>query len=200
MWLDKPRDCALEHLFSADFVDHTQLDALILKVQRADPPNLPLAERTQWVIEHGAPRLEHKHGHAFREQSLRRFITSLSRILRCFQDIQYDLGGGALLRYVPGYLTKHSESLDREWLDQHGGFGSALPGDRLWRPAILEQIMVLTRSAVHFTCVTKRKYRPPLPQAPDDDAIRLYRQRDEDFKDHSMLQWMREVVIIQSSR
>ena len=89
--------------------------------------------------------------------------------------------------YVSGYLTKHSESLDREWLDQHEGFGSALLGDRLCRPAIPEQIMVLTRSAMHFTSVTKKQYRPPLPQAPDD-AVRLYWQRDEDFKDHSMLQ------------
>ena len=51
-----------------------------------------------------------------------------------------------------------------------------------------------SRSAVHFTSVTKKKYRPPLPQAPDDDAVRLYQQRDEDFKDHFMLEWMREVA------
>ena len=48
---------------------------------------------------------------------------------------------------------------------------------------------------MHFANVTKKQYRPPLPHAPDDDAVRFYRQRDEDFKDHSMLQWMREVAI-----
>ena len=132
--------------FSPIFVDHTHLDALIQKVQRGDPPNLPSAERTQWVLENGAKRLELKHGHAFREQRLRPFITSLSRILRCSQDIQYDLGRGNLLIYVSGHLTKHSERLDREWLDQHEGFGSALLAARVWRPAIPEEIMVLTHA------------------------------------------------------
>jgi hypothetical protein len=195
IWLQEHRDVLLEQLFTADFTDDPYVDALARKVQRGDINKLPLSGVTHWDTDSGEPQLVLKQSPEFKFLGLRPFVTSLLRLLRCSQDIQYDTGRAALLRYVSGYLTKLHESFDSTCLDREQGFAGALLAAQMWRPATPEQVMILSRQKLYFTNVTTIKYRPPLPWVELDEKVYLYRSREEEAESLSMIEWLRTVVI-----
>lgn len=145
-----------------------------------------------WSAAHGRFILCLHVSASFIAAGLRPFLVPLLRVFRCSQDVQWWEGTGALLRYVNGYVSKHSENWQTQWLSEaQDPMSAALNVCRWWHPCEAEMVMTLAREAMVFMSCDHKDYRPPSFTQGEDAVLHLYRRRAQSLCDLSCLEWYR---------
>ena len=195
-WFDNVRDLLLDMALCGHLPpDDAELSAVASRVLRGDQCRAPVSETSSswmWSSLLGKWMLNLHVSAAFMAASLRPFIRCILRVLRCAQDVQWWHAEGALLRYVAGYVSKHAEHWNGDWLSEATSpLSAGLNVCRWWRPCEAEMVMTLARESMVLISCDHKDYRPPAFGQPEDAVLRLYRQRSLDQEHLTCLQWYR---------
>jgi ATP-dependent DNA helicase PIF1 len=199
-WLTSAKAAMLHHVLAAELPPHdAPLAAVISRVQSSDQcSRVPVREScSTWWFNAAAKRWELllKHPLAFASAGLRPYLTSILRVFRCSQDVQWWHGHAALLQYVSGYVSKFAESWNEEWLERDSALQAGLAVVRNWKAGAPEQAMTLARMHMAFTNAKAVHFKPPGPQTPDVPALYLYRRRLPEEGPWNLLKWLRHYLI-----
>ena len=197
-WLKDLRAACVENEICAELT-HSDAELATLAARQvgigSESTELPIQEepsRWEWSDVFKKWTLKVKHTSEFRASKLRPFLKTVLRVLRCHSDIQWWDSTGALLLYVVGYVSKYHEAWDNLALKEDtSAWGGALALLRGWHAAEAEMVMVLAREPMVFHNFTNKDYNPRFWGVPEDAEFHLYRRRSIEFKDISLLQWLR---------
>ena len=199
IWLDGAPQIHPEWQVCAEFPEDPYLCGLSKLVNRGEKSWAPLEHRPSWWSWDGARWLLHlRHTEEFYEASLRPYIKSLLRVLKCQMDVQWWGSSNILLRYVVGYATKFDEGWDKDWLDDApDSLSAVLHMLRCWHPSECQMVMILARDAMAFTNVDSVHYRMPGFGMEMPAWLVLYRARDPTLESLCLLQWLRQHTLTQ---
>ena len=121
-FLQNVKAIGLEHKMSAHVPSkkkHPLLHGLVMDGQR-DRTSSKLPIRTsssKW--DKVAEKVLLQHTQKDHDLHVRPYFTKTMEVTKCHEDVQQPDGNGAVLRYVATYSLKFSDSMDREWLNDH---------------------------------------------------------------------------------
>lgn len=195
IWFEIIRAVGLESLLRADVPeDDPELRRLVLGVQRSVSSGWnPVQEQaTHWHFK-GHWSLHVRKPADFEANSLRPYVPALLRVFRCHRDVQWWEGREVLMKYV----SKYGESIQDHWLDDaSSSWSAAVAMPRCWKPAAIEQALVLSREGMTITNVVAVDCRRIRFGEPEDAHRALYQRRDSSLQDISMLEWLRRFAVV----
>lgn len=200
IWLHGFRELLPQWQICAEYPqEDPELCALADTVLKGDFSRAPLRHSsTDWAWNAKSQRwqLLLRHTEEFYNASLRPFLRSILRVLRCQMDVQWWSADSALLRYVSGYVAKFAEGWKNDWLDDApNAFAAGMQVLRKWQPSEAQMIMTLARENMVMSNVVTVAYRVPAFWQPAPDWLVLYRQRRDEDKDKTCREWLRTVTI-----
>lgn len=121
-FLKNLKEIGLEHKISAHLPSketHPFLHGLVMDGQRdRSSSKLPVRHQdSEW--DEDTQKVLLKHTKEDQDLHLRAYFPQTMEITKCHEDVQQPDGNGAVLRYVATYAMKFSDSMDKEWLNDH---------------------------------------------------------------------------------